>query len=104
MTQATARRTGAQRNSTSESDRTALVDQLRKLKKHRQEDTGNTRDGNSGTFDTFRSLVRDANDVALAGDAQRFESSSELSDRVAAVQNGIGSIGLPYVRNETARH
>lgn len=60
------------------------------------------RDDNSGTFDTFKSLVLEANDAALAAHAQRFESSTELSDRVAADPNGIGFIGLPYVRNTKA--
>ncbi len=60
------------------------------------------RDDKSGTFDTFKSLVLEANGVRLAESAQRFESSSELADRVAADPNGIGFIGLPYVRNARA--
>lgn len=60
------------------------------------------RDDNSGTFDTFKSLVLKANGVALSAAAQRFESSTELSDAVAADPNGIGFIGLPYVRNAKA--
>lgn len=60
------------------------------------------RDGNSGTFDTFKTLVLAANDVDLASHARRFESSSALSDAVAGDPGGIGFIGLPYVRNARA--
>jgi phosphate transport system substrate-binding protein len=58
------------------------------------------RDDKSGTYDTFKSLV--LGKEALAPGAQRFESSSDLSDRVAADANGIGFIGLPYVRQARA--
>jgi phosphate transport system substrate-binding protein len=58
------------------------------------------RDDKSGTYDTFRSLV--LGKEILAPGAQRFESSSDLSDRVAADVNGIGFIGLPYVRQARA--
>lgn len=58
------------------------------------------RDDKSGTYDTFKSLV--LGQETLSSAARRFESSSELSDRVAADVNGIGFIGLPYVRQAQA--
>ena len=57
------------------------------------------RDEQSGTWDSFESMV--LQDEPLA-QAQRYESSSELSDRVANDANAIGFIGLPYVRNARA--
>ena len=56
------------------------------------------RDNNSGTWDTFKSLVLKPNAVALTESAQRYESSSVLSDTVASDPGAIGFIGLPYVR------
>ncbi|MEE4330345.1 MAG: phosphate ABC transporter substrate-binding/OmpA family protein [Wenzhouxiangella sp.] len=53
------------------------------------------RDEQSGTFDSFDSMVMQ--DAALARDSERFESSSELSDRVSRDPGGIGFIGLPYI-------
>ncbi|GAB4299715.1 MAG: phosphate ABC transporter substrate-binding/OmpA family protein [Thiohalomonadaceae bacterium] len=58
------------------------------------------RDDKSGTYDTFKSLV--LGKEALSSAARRFESSSELSDLVAADASGIGFIGLPYVRQARA--
>jgi len=60
------------------------------------------RDDNSGTYDTFKSLVLEPNDAVLAGAAQRYESSTELSDRVASDPGAIGFIGLSYIRNAVA--
>lgn len=60
------------------------------------------RDDNSGTYDTFKELVLSANGKQLSGKAKRFESSEQLSDSVAADANGIGFIGLPYVRKAKA--
>jgi len=60
------------------------------------------RDDNSGTFDTFKELVLAANGKQLSAKAKRFESSEQLSDSVAADPNGIGFIGLPYVRKAKA--
>ena len=60
------------------------------------------RDDNSGTFDTFKELVLAANGKPLAGNAKRFESSEQLSDSVARDPQGIGFIGLPYVRQAKA--
>lgn len=56
------------------------------------------RDENSGTWDSFKSLVLDPSAVAIAQTAKRFESSTELSDAVAKDEGAIGFIGLPYVR------
>ena len=58
------------------------------------------RDDKSGTFDTFKSLVLGG--TSLASSAQRFEDSAALSDAVANDANGIGFIGLPYVRSAKA--
>jgi len=58
------------------------------------------RDDKSGTWDTFKSLV--LNELPLAPGAARFESSTELSDRVAQDPGAIGFIGLPYVRQAKA--
>lgn len=60
------------------------------------------RDHQSGTFDTFKSLVLERHGVALSAAARRFESSSELADRVAQDPGAIGFIGLPYVRRAKA--
>jgi phosphate transport system substrate-binding protein len=55
------------------------------------------RDDKSGTFDTFKTLVLSGK--PLASGAQRFENSNELSDAVARDPNGIGFIGLPFIRS-----
>jgi phosphate transport system substrate-binding protein len=55
------------------------------------------RDEKSGTFDTFKNLVLAGSPLSSA--AKRFEDSAALSDSVANDPNGIGFIGLPYVRN-----
>ncbi|MBU3068374.1 substrate-binding domain-containing protein [Aestuariicella sp. G3-2] len=59
------------------------------------------RDENSGTWDTFKSLVL-RKIYRLSGSAQRFESNDELSDRVARDPGGIGFVGLASVRNSRA--
>ena len=56
------------------------------------------RDENSGTWDSFKSLVLDPVKANLVMNATRVESSSELSDAVAKEPGAIGFIGLPYVR------
>ena len=56
------------------------------------------RDVNSGTWDSFRSMVLKPFNYDLSGSAERFESSTELSDKVFKTPGGIGFIGLPYVR------
>lgn len=60
------------------------------------------RDNNSGTYDTFKSLVLKPSNAKLSPTAKRYESSTELSDNVAADPDAIGFIGLPYVRNARA--
>ncbi len=54
------------------------------------------RDDRSGTFDTFKHLV--IGDHPLASTAQRYADSIELSGAVARDPQGIGFIGIPYVR------
>ncbi|MEX6504263.1 substrate-binding domain-containing protein [Pseudomonas zhanjiangensis] len=60
------------------------------------------RDDNSGTYDTFKELVLSANGRSLAAGARRFESSDRLSDLVSQDPQGIGFIGLPYIRQAKA--
>lgn len=56
------------------------------------------RDENSGTWDSFKSMVLDPAQASLSLTAKRFESSTQLSDLVAKEEGAIGFIGLPYVR------
>jgi len=58
------------------------------------------RDDKSGTFDTFKTLVLAG--ASLDGAAKRFEDSNALSDAVASDPDGIGFVGLPYVRSAKA--
>jgi phosphate transport system substrate-binding protein len=58
------------------------------------------RDEKSGTFDSFDSMVMQGD--SISDRSRRFESSSELSDLVAGDRNGIGFIGLPYIRQARA--
>jgi len=58
------------------------------------------RDDKSGTFDTFKSLV--LHKEKLAKGAKRFEDSVQLSRDVSGDPNGIGFIGLPYVKSSKA--
>ncbi|MCD5970896.1 substrate-binding domain-containing protein [Pseudomonas quasicaspiana] len=60
------------------------------------------RDEQSGTFETFKELVLLKYGKTLAAGAKRFESSEQLSDEVSGDRNGIGFIGLPYVRRAKA--
>ncbi|WP_296185537.1 phosphate ABC transporter substrate-binding/OmpA family protein [Pseudomonas sp. UBA1879] len=60
------------------------------------------RDQQSGTFDTFNELVLGKWARSLAPNAKRFESSEALSDEVSQDRQGIGFIGLPYVRHSRA--
>ncbi|TFF13802.1 hypothetical protein EXW72_07910 [Pseudomonas sp. BCA14] len=60
------------------------------------------RDDQSGTYDTFKELVLSRRGKPLAPSAQRFESSEALSDAVSHDPQGIGFIGLPYVRQAKA--
>ncbi|MGA9703686.1 substrate-binding domain-containing protein [Pseudomonas sp.] len=59
------------------------------------------RDDQSGTYDTFKDLVLRLRGKPLAP-AKRFESSEALSDAVSQDPQGIGFIGLPYVRQAKA--
>lgn len=59
------------------------------------------RDNNSGTYDTFRSLVLGKH-ASLSNSAKRFESNAELSDKVAQDPFAIGFVGLPYIRQAKA--
>jgi phosphate transport system substrate-binding protein len=60
------------------------------------------RDDNSGTFDTFKSLVLKKYGRKLTKKAERFESSSELSEHVSRDDFAIGFIGLNYIRYSKA--
>ena len=57
------------------------------------------RDNNSGTWDTFKSLVLKPEGLSLKPEALRYESSSELSNQVAARAGAIGFVALPYVQD-----
>ncbi len=57
------------------------------------------RDDKSGTHDTFNTLALKVQGMTLVSNAKRFESSTELSDTVAADPTGIGYIGIAYIRN-----
>lgn len=59
------------------------------------------RDNNSGTFDTFKSIVL-GKKTPLVETARRFDSNAQLSDEVSKDPNGIGFTGLPYIRNSKA--
>lgn len=56
------------------------------------------RDDQSGTWDTFKSLVLDPNGLEVSPAAERFEDSALLSDTVANDLGGIGFVGLAYER------
>jgi phosphate transport system substrate-binding protein len=60
------------------------------------------RDDQSGTYDTFKELVLSRRGKSLGSAAKRFESSEQLSDAVSNDPQGIGFIGLPYVRQAKA--
>jgi phosphate transport system substrate-binding protein len=55
-------------------------------------------DNNSGTYDTFKSLVLGKGGALVAG-AKRNASHAAISDMVAKDPNAIGFVGLPFVRN-----
>ena len=58
------------------------------------------RDDQSGTYDTFKHLV--LGDEALAASCKRLMDSSALSQAVASDPQGIGFIGIAYVRGAKA--
>lgn len=55
------------------------------------------RDVNSGTWDSFKSMVLKKHDKELSPNAGCIESSIELSDQVSKEPGAIGFIGLPYI-------
>ncbi len=57
-------------------------------------------DNNSGTYDTFKTLVLGSK--SLLGTAKRLEDNRALSDAVANDPNAIGFVGLPYIVNAKA--
>ncbi|WP_096087773.1 substrate-binding domain-containing protein [Agaribacterium haliotis] len=59
------------------------------------------RDSNSGTWDTFKSLVL-RKKYQLETSTRRFESNDELSDLVALDRGAIGFVGLASVRDSKA--
>ena len=60
------------------------------------------RDDNSGTYDTFKSLVLKRHKVSLSDNAKRYESSGELSEQVSSTFGAIGFVALPYVNKAKA--
>jgi phosphate transport system substrate-binding protein len=60
------------------------------------------RDEQSGTYETFKALVLNRHGKRLAPDVKRFESSEQLSDEISRDPDGVGFIGLPYVRTARA--
>jgi phosphate transport system substrate-binding protein len=58
-----------------------------------------SRDGQSGTYDTFKHLVLSGQQLECGKQANLtcFEDSKELSSHVASDLNGIGFIGLNYI-------
>jgi len=57
-----------------------------------------SRDVESGTFDTFASLVLTPNGLELSDEAERFEDNALLSDSVANDLAGIGFTGVAFER------
>lgn len=55
------------------------------------------RDDRSGTFDTFKTLVLDAQGLPLASHAKRFESGEQLAQEVSADRQAIGFSSLASV-------
>jgi phosphate transport system substrate-binding protein len=60
------------------------------------------RDDQSGTTDTFKSLVLNLNRLSFSAGVSAFESSEAVSSKVAADPDAIGFIGLPYVNRNRA--
>ncbi len=56
------------------------------------------RDNNSGTFDTFKSLVLKPVSASLSTEAARFESSRELARRVSENVDAIGFVGISHTK------
>ena len=60
------------------------------------------RDGNSGTWETFRDLVLTPRELELDSSAKRFASTSALSRAVSNDTQGIGFVGLSGVASAKA--
>ena len=60
------------------------------------------RDLHSGTWDTFKNLVLKKHNKQLSQQAERYESSSQLSTLVSQDEAAIGFIGLSYVLHNKA--
>ncbi|WP_168204317.1 PstS family phosphate ABC transporter substrate-binding protein [Aliikangiella coralliicola] len=58
-----------------------------------------SRDNNSGTWDTFKSLILKPYDKKLSEKSARFESSIELVDKVTTTPGSLGFVGVAYVKN-----
>ncbi len=56
----------------------------------------------SGTGETFETLVMKPRNLKMTDDAKRTENYAELSDQVATDPNGIGIAGIAYQRNAKA--
>ena len=59
------------------------------------------RDDQSGTYDTFKSLVL-GKTMKLTPKAKRYESNQVLSEDVSKDINAIGFVGLPYINQSKA--
>lgn len=55
-----------------------------------------SRDENSGTYDTFKSLVLNPHHLKISDTARLYESNTELSKSVSEDINGIGFTGMAY--------
>ena len=55
------------------------------------------RDANSGTFESFQAMV--LGNKTLSPEARRIEDSTELSEGVSNDPDGMGFVGLPYIKN-----
>jgi phosphate transport system substrate-binding protein len=60
------------------------------------------RDDQSGTTDTFKSLVLNLNKLNFSAGVSAFESSETVSSKVAADPDAIGFVGLPYINRNRA--
>ena len=56
-----------------------------------------SRDANSGTFESFQAMV--LGNKTLSPEARRIEDSTELSEGVSNDPDGMGFVGLPYIKN-----
>lgn len=63
-----------------------------------QEITVHAPAADTGTFDSFESLVLDPWGLSIDPNARRFESNSELSDTVASTPGSIGFAGAAFTR------